>query len=778
MKRLTSLGNGLKGLSAFSATLMLAASFGAAACNEDGTSEDAGVDPELGVNLDELGTAITNCTAATTTEFNSTTKVLNISVPDQTDAVVSVVGGKLKINGNQCQTSASPPVELTSTNVNRINITAVDNAKVVIDLLPGTFGNIFAGTGGIVVTGTTANLSVGVRGTAQANVVKMSEASSAYYLELSGDTRADMKIVPFAGSFPPISLALGDGADSFSAQGQNSLTITALGTGTQGDVNASQALTVFGGVGNDTLKGGLGNDTLNGGEGNDLFQTNASTTAVPSDGADVYIGGAGADTVDYSGRTAALNVSVAPTVTNGWVKSTVSVFNASIADGSTLIYQGSGAATTVTFTGVSGAPVVGVADILTAIGTPVGATVSVNDRGELVFERDSAGSMAITGGTAATALFGAATVTNNGTTALNSDANDGFIGDALASPALPAEHDDVRNDVENITGGTANDVLTGSTFANLINGGGGDDNIAGGVGGTCSGGSADTDSLNGGDGNDIFQMGFATNCSDILDGGAGNDYANYEMRTAALTIDIDGAADDGESAELDNVKATVEGVLGGEGADIITGSAAADDLHGGLGADSLIGGAGNDSLNGGLGVDTILGGTGEDYINEKDTADPLYVKTSNISGTGGDLINGGADFDKGDFARAAAMTITLCSSTNVTGAGACVGDTAFNDTGDSDDITNIEYLVAGAGADTITGSAADDIIEGGGAADTITGGAGNDTLYGEAGSDLLDGGAGDDTLDGAAGTNTLIGGGGDDLCTLGAGGVKDITCEI
>jgi Ca2+-binding RTX toxin-like protein len=767
MKRLTSLGNGLKGLSAFSATLMLAATFGAAACTEDVTSDDAGVDPELGVNFDELGTPITNCTAATSTEFNSTTKVLNISVPDQTDAVVSVVGGKLKINGNQCQTSASPPVELTSTNVNRINITAVDNAKVVIDLLPGTFGNIFAGTGGVVVTGTTANLSVGVRGTPQANVVKMTEASSAYYLELSGDTRADLKIVPFTGSFPPVSLALGDGADSFSAQGQNSLTITALGSGTQADVNASQPLTVFGGVGNDTLKGGLGNDTLNGGEGNDLFQTNATTASVTADGADVYVGGAGTDTVDYSGRTVAVNVSVAPTMTNGWVKSTVSIFNASITDQQTLIFTGSGGAQTVTFGANDGNPVVGAAAILAAIGTPTGVNVTVGDRGELLVERDTAGAVTVAG-TAATALFGAASVTNNGTTALLSDANDGLSG----------ENDDVRNDVENLTGGTANDVLTGSTFANLINGGGGDDNISGGPGGTCSGAGSDTDSLNGGDGNDIFQMGFASNCSDLLDGGAGSDYANFEMRTAALTIDIDGAADDGESAELDNVKATIEGVLGGEGADIITGSAAADDLHGGLGADSLIGGAGNDSLNGGLGVDTLLGGTGEDYFNEKDTADGLYVKATNVSGTGGDLLNGGADFDKGDFARAATMTVTLCSSTNVTGAGACVGDTANADTQDGDDITNVEYFVGGAGADSIIGSAADDIIEGGASGDTITGGAGNDTLYGEAGSDLLDGEGGDDTLDGAAGTNTLVGGGGDDLCTLGAGGVKDVTCEI
>jgi Ca2+-binding RTX toxin-like protein len=254
--------------------------------------------------------------------------------------------------------------------------------------------------------------------------------------------------------------------------------------------------------------------------------------------------------------------------------------------------------------------------------------------------------------------------------------------------------------------------------------------------------------------------------------------ANYEMRTNALTIDIDGTADDGET-ESDNIKTTVEGVMGGEGADSITGGTAADDLHGGLGDDTISGGTGADSICGGLGADLLLGGTGEDYFNEKDTADSVYAKTTNIAGGGGDVLNGGADLDKGDFARAAAMTVTLCASTNVTGAGACVGDTANNDTTDNDDLTNVEYFVGGAGADSIVGSTADDILEGGGDADTITGGTGNDTLYGEAGADHLDGEAGDDTLDGAAGINTLIGGTGDDLCTLGgSGSVKDETCEI
>jgi Ca2+-binding RTX toxin-like protein len=786
MKRLTSLGNGLKGLSAFSASVMIAASFGVAACDQqEEMTDDAGVDPELGVNFDELGTPITNCTQAGTSEFNPTTKVLTISVPTGVDAVISAVGGKLKFNGIQCVTASNftpanlASTELTTTNVNRINVTAVDQSKVVVDMLPGAFGNVFAGTGGIVITGTTANLSVGVRGTAQANLVKMAEASSAYYLELSGDTRADMKIVPANGQFPAISLALGDGADTFSAQGQNSLTITALGSGTLTDVSGSQALTVFGGGGNDTLKGGLGNDTLNGGDGNDLFLTNASTAvANTEDGNDTYMGGSGSDTVDYSGRTEVVTASVGPSNANVVIKG-INIFNTTVTAASTSVltytFQG-GSAQTVNFS--TTVDTVGATAILAALNADFGsdAVASVNDRGELIVTSGQTGAFTIAASSIGTTLFGGA-ITRNGVADLNVEADDG----------IASEGDDIRSDVENLTGGAGADVLTGSSSPNLINGGAGADNISGGVGGTCTGNGSDTDTLNGGDGNDIFQMGFTANCSDVLDGGAGDDRADYQLRSVAVNVNLNGTADDGDTSvpETDNVKTTVEGVFGGEGNDTITGGTANDDLHGGIGDDTIVGGAGADTIVGGLGIDSLLGGAGEDFFNEKLALDTGYLKATNLAGAGADVINGGADLDKSDFSRAAAMTITLCQSTNLTGSGAgtgtCSTDTAGSDSPDGDDLTNIEYFVGGDGADTITGSAVDDIIEGGAGADTILGGTGNDTLYGEADNDKLDGEAGDDTLDGAGGAttgNTLIGGDGDDLCTLGFGGTRDSTCEI
>lgn len=47
--------------------------------------------------------------------------------------------------------------------------------------------------------------------------------------------------------------------------------------------------------------------------------------------------------------------------------------------------------------------------------------------------------------------------------------------------------------------------------------------------------------------------------------------------------------------------------------------------------------------------------------------------------------------------------------------------------------------------------------------DIISGGAGNDLLYGESGNNFLNGGVGNDSLDGGLGHNTLVGGDGDDL---------------
>lgn len=63
---------------------------------------------------------------------------------------------------------------------------------------------------------------------------------------------------------------------------------------------------MWGGQGNDTLTGGPNNDVLIGSQGNDtIYGLGGNDTYVESqdDGDDTYHGGAGVDTIDYSGRT-------------------------------------------------------------------------------------------------------------------------------------------------------------------------------------------------------------------------------------------------------------------------------------------------------------------------------------------------------------------------------------------------------------------------------------------------------------------------------------------
>ncbi len=77
-----------------------------------------------------------------------------------------------------------------------------------------------------------------------------------------------------------------------------------------------------------------------------------------------------------------------------------------------------------------------------------------------------------------------------------------------------------------------------------------------------------------------------------------------------------------------------------------------------------------------------------------------------------------------------------------------------------------------AGADTITGGLADDLLSGYGGNDTLRGGNGNDTLFGGAGADSLDGGAGNDLAnysDQTAGITIVLGATGGGTVTLASG---------
>jgi Ca2+-binding RTX toxin-like protein len=122
-------------------------------------------------------------------------------------------------------------------------------------------------------------------------------------------------------------------------------------------------------------------------------------------------------------------------------------------------------------------------------------------------------------------------------------------------------------------------------------------------------GNNESDDLHGGNGNDTLDGGdgfdrlFPEGGNDTLVGGAGVDSAWYTDYATAVTISLDGVANDGAAGERQNVD--VEYVFGGPAGDTLTGGNNADLLHGMQGDDVLEGGGGADSLYGHTGDDTI-----------------------------------------------------------------------------------------------------------------------------------------------------------------------------
>jgi hypothetical protein len=217
-----------------------------------------------------------------------------------------------------------------------------------------------------------------------------------------------------------------------------------------------------------------------------------------------------------------------------------------------------------------------------------------------------------------------------------------------------------------IVGTSASETLTGTAGNDVIVGQGGNDTISGGGG---------NDTICGGDGNDKLDGGTG---ADFLSGQAGIDTATYVTRTTAVTVDLDNVSDDGNSSDgpasaRDNVRSDVENLIGGSGADTLTGSTVANSLDGRNGADVLSG----------------LGGI--------DTA--TYAT------------------------RTTAVTVDLDNVSDD-------GNSSDGSAGARDNVkSDVENLIGGSGADTLTGSAANNRLTGGLGADSLSGLGGNDSLF-------------------------------------------------
>jgi len=165
--------------------------------------------------------------------------------------------------------------------------------------------------------------------------------------------------------------------------------------------------------------------------------------------------------------------------------------------------------------------------------------------------------------------------------------------------------------------------------------------------GTASGFAAiaGIDNVTGGSGNDTLS-GAGNAAVNNLAGGAGNDTYladNGDTITEAAGAGIDSVLTSSASftlaANVDNLTFTGAGGFTGTGNgsdNVIAGAGGTDVLAGGGGNDTLIGNGGVDSLDGGAGADTLIGGAGNDVMNGGTGNDSFVF----AAGFGNDTISG------------------------------------------------------------------------------------------------------------------------------------------
>lgn len=288
---------------------------------------------------------------------------------------------------------------------------------------------------------------------------------------------------------------------------------------------------------------------------------------------------------------------------------------------------------------------------------------------------------------------------------INGNVNVGSACGLSAGDLVPAHN------CFSVDGGAGADILDAATT---------------GASGVTLNGGEDADTLTGGSGPDVLAGGPA---ADQINGGAGLDIASYAGYTAAVTVTLDGVANDGApgidggtTAGGDAVAANVEGAEGGKGNDTLRGNNGPNQLFGDGGTDLLAASGGNDLLEGGTEPDTFGGGSGIDTVSYAD-----HVFSSTIVKKGG-----------------AIATLDGRANDGVPGL-----DGGGTNNGVDDIRTDVENLEGSNGSDTLVGNSDRNMLVGDPASAVSSGlGTGNDKLTALDGDDFID--ANDGVADGVA----------------------------
>ncbi len=261
---------------------------------------------------------------------------------------------------------------------------------------------------------------------------------------------------------------------------------------------------------------------------------------------------------------------------------------------------------------------------------------------------------------------------------------------------------------ENVIGGAGNDTIVGNNLANTIVGGNGNDRITG-------GGASDT--MSGGFGNDTFLFATATSAeSDSITElpNQGTDTLDFSSLSSSVTVSLASnlvqTVHTKRTLKLSSL-ATFENLAGGSAADTLVGNSLANTLTGNSGNDNLTGSGNNDTLNGGFGNDSYH------FANATSAELDLLFE---LSGQGTDTLNFST--------TTTSVTVTL---------GLSVSQTV--------QAKRIIRLNSGSTFENVTGGSGNDKLTGNSLPNAILGNNGHDVLNGAGGSDSLAGGLGNDS---------------------------------
>jgi Ca2+-binding RTX toxin-like protein len=334
-------------------------------------------------------------------------------------------------------------------------------------------------------------------------------------------------------------------------------------------------------------------------------------------------------------------------------------------------------------------------------------------------------------------------------------------------------------------GGMGNDTLNGGDGVDTLYGGTGSDSLNGGNG-------ADTFYFGHGDGKDTIVANSSASAGDKLVLGTSLDASDMEVKQEGTDVVLrvlgsldsvrlqgylgqtvanratvrfaDGTSWDGAAIDR-KLSTTAQNLTGTAGNDFLDGGLGNDTLNGAAGNDTLHGDGGNDLSDGGAGADTYLYGRGDGHdtvvagaasagVNDRVRfGNGILITDIDASRTGNDLVlalQGG----KESLRVQNYFGFTASERTRF----------EFSD-GVAWDAATIDRKLT-ATSDSLTGSAADEVLDGG---------LGNDTLSGLGGKNVFYGDGGDDSLIGGEGINTYYFGYGDGHDTLSASKSLDLS---